>query len=181
MYRGWWSRLRGGGFFPLDGLGWVMSGEERTDCSPGHNFGFTTEVRHWFSFEGGEQLTFSGDDDVWVFIGGQLALDLGGVHSLLTGTITLGADGNATCTGDCAQPTRALGLEVGRVYEVALFHAERRGCGSNFRLDLRGFDRAPSVCEEMCGDGIRTRSEECDDGNEVNDDGCTNECELTIG
>ncbi|WP_083457823.1 DUF4215 domain-containing protein [Sandaracinus amylolyticus] len=169
----------GGGFFPLDGQGWVEALVEREDCTPAHNFGFTSEVRYWFVFEGGEQLTFSGDDDVWVFVGGQLALDLGGIHGELTGTITLNADGTASCTGSCVQPSRNLGLEVGRIYEVALFHAERRGCGSNFRLDLNGFDRIQSSCQEVCGDGILTRGEQCDDGNEVDDDECGNDCEFT--
>ncbi len=173
-------------FFPLDQAGWVLSGEELPDpgCTGGHNFGFTSEVRDWFVFRGGETLTFSGDDDVWVFIGGKLALDLGGVHSLLGATITLDAGGNVTCTalnpGACVQPSRALGLQVGKVYEIALFHAERRGCGSNFRLDLAGFQRSKSTCSEVCGDGITTRSEECDDGNNKDDDDCTNACKFNV-
>ena len=54
--------------FPLDGQGWVAAGKENTanasDGTTGHNFGFTSEIRHFFQFKGGEKLTFSGDDDV---------------------------------------------------------------------------------------------------------------------
>ena len=57
----------------------------------GNNFSFTSELRYPFTYQGGEVFSFSGDDDVWVFVNGILAVDLGGVHQRVTGTITLNA------------------------------------------------------------------------------------------
>jgi hypothetical protein len=48
------------------------------------NFYFTTEVRYLFRYGGTSgTLAFFGDDDVWVFVNGQLAVDLGGTHERL--------------------------------------------------------------------------------------------------
>ena len=92
---------------------------------------------------------------MWVFVNGRLAVDLGGVHGALSGSVSLDA------------AAAALGLTVGGIYEVALFQAERHTTQSNYRLTLTGFEAVRSRCDFVCGDGIVTRSERCDDG--VND------------
>jgi fibro-slime domain-containing protein len=188
------------GFFPLDGRGWVALGKEtaRTSIAPGHNFHFTTEARYWFAFQGGENLAFFGDDDVWVFVNGMLALDIGGIHSQVNGQFTLNADGTATsCVenvpGDQGNnpagpapncSTVSLGLVKGQVYEVAVFNAERHVGGSNFQLTIKGFNNQPSVCTPICGDGFVVGTEQCDRGNlNVVPSGntygaCTTQCKL---
>ena len=139
---------------------------------PLHNFSFTSEVRYWFKYESGKtyQLDFVGDDDVWLFINKHLAVDLGGIHTPVQGSVTV----------DAAMASK-LGLANGNVYEAAVFQAERQTTSSSYKLTLSGFNAAPSDCRAMCGDGILAIGEECDDGASNGTGGygaCSSNCTL---
>ena len=131
-----------------------------------HNFSFTSEVQYWFRYDQNTnaRLDFTGDDDVFVFVNGHLAVDLGGIHVPMDGSVTI----NATSANK-------FGLMAGNVYKIVVFQAERKRYGSSFRLTLSGFEATPSDCTAICGDGILSFGEECDDG--INDGGY-GECDV---
>jgi len=99
-------------FFPIDNDGFK-------DRTQGHNFFFTLEMHHIFKYHGGEVFMFRGDDDLWVFIGGKLVIDLGGTHMAMERTVKLDE----------------LNLTVGDILPLDLFFAERHTGDSNFRIE----------------------------------------------
>lgn len=103
-------------FFPIDGRGFGNGPD------PSHNYLFTTEAHTLFTYTGSERFTFRGDDDLWVFINGKLAVDLGGLHTPLEESV------------DFHDNESQLGIEVGQTYPMDIFHAERHTVQSNFRI-----------------------------------------------
>ncbi len=107
-------------FFPIDDMGF---GNEGQGEGGEHNFAFTFELHTEFTYREGQVFTFVGDDDLWAFINGKLAVDVGGLHSAQTASVDLDAE------------AARLGVVVGETYALDLFHAERHTDQSNFHVE----------------------------------------------
>ncbi|MDG5816893.1 fibro-slime domain-containing protein [Chitinispirillales bacterium ANBcel5] len=116
-------------FFPLDGRGFRFDDTRYGEGwnawfqdSSRHNYSFTMELNWKFQMREGLEFHFLGDDDVWVFINGKLAIDLGGVHWPAAGTIYMDSI------------AESHGLEYGEIYTFDMFYAERHTHGSTIQV-----------------------------------------------
>lgn len=120
------SGQSGSGFFPIDDgtlYATPFGNQVPTNAEPpymgqSHNYSFTMEIDTVFTYQGGETFNFRGDDDVFVYINNQLAINLGGVHGPETASVSVDS----------------LGLTKGLTYPLNFFSAERHVTGSNIEF-----------------------------------------------
>ena len=72
---------------------------------------------------------FSGDDDLWVFIDGKLAMDIGGIHQPTSGTIDF--KNQTVIANGVEQSFDFSDLYDGEKHTLQVFYIERGGCDSN--------------------------------------------------
>ena len=193
------SDKQDGYFFPFDGADEVFTETneklEQTDLtcnSPGvnHFYGMTMTAefiqppqgRVTLPGEGTEGkpmvFSFSGDDDIWVFIDGVLVMDLGGIHNSAGGSIDF-STGKVTLENPGGTPAeitttireryvKALGTEFNEsgftentfadnsYHTLQVFYLERGAGASNLKIDFNIKSRPENSVYKMdqYGNGI---------------------------
>lgn len=119
-------------FYPIDGLGYdAILGDttDKTNTSgngvrPEHpNGSYTLRGEAQFVYQDNLYFEFSGDDDVYMYVNGVLALDLGGAHGICTKRVNL-KDVATKCH-----------LTPGEVATFTFFYMERNSDASNFKIE----------------------------------------------
>lgn len=116
------------GFYPLENLGYEQPGLlTKTSVIDGNNrngdFTLRGESQFVYNKDSNLYFTFTGDDDVYMYINGTLALDLGGAHGRNSKTVNLN-DLDAT----------KYGLKEGQVATFTFFYMERCSDASTFGI-----------------------------------------------
>lgn len=116
-------------FYPIENLGYEQPGllKQTSEVNKGEKNGnFTLRGEAQFIYNKNDNLffTFKGDDDVYMYINGVLALDLGGAHGSNTKTVKLN-DLNA----------ETYGLVDGKVATFTFFYMERCSDASTFSIE----------------------------------------------
>lgn len=117
------------GFYPLENLGYEQPGLLKNTSftdSKHRNGSFTLRGESQFVYNKDSNLyfQFTGDDDVYMYINGVLALDLGGAHGRNSKTVNLN-DLDAT----------KYGLKEGQVATFTFFYMERCSDASTFGIE----------------------------------------------
>jgi fibro-slime domain-containing protein len=120
-------------FLPLSNKGFkgdCPNVDTSDTCWRRTNFAYTLEFHKQFVYKPGQKFTFEGDDDTWIFINDSLVVDLGGMHSPISGTADLDALG------------KKLHMVIGNTYWLDFFYCERMSPGSDIRITTNMFSYA---------------------------------------
>lgn len=139
----------------------VLSTGTIKDTLVNRNYNFVMVSEGEFVYHADDELffDFEGDDDVYLFINGELVMDIGSAHSIDGARINVNDYVNAAKAGTLGSSERneALALEEGNVYTFKFYYMERHSYGSNIRVttNIRVTDPAMQTTKTAWQDGNR--------------------------
>ncbi len=149
----------------------VLSTTIDMDTYVNRNFNYVIHGHGNFDYKAIDELyfRFEGDDDVYLFINGELVLDIGSAHGIdkvdfyLRDYVTAAWD--AVNKGNATERDKKLALEDGKSYRFDFFYMERHGFGANMRIQTNIHVTDPNMLTEKTA---------YQNGIEINDGGIVN-------
>lgn len=129
-----------GDFYPLDDISFSNGDNVNKD---GHNHLFTMNFAIPFTVMADDSETFeiTADDDTFVYVGMDLALDMGGIHEATNGKIAINEKGEVY-TAIMGEELAYSGIQItkneGSI--IRIFHADRDANESVFKIRLTGMN-----------------------------------------
>jgi fibro-slime domain-containing protein len=92
-----------------------------------HNFGFSVMGSGEFIYrtDSADIFEFTGDDDMWIFLDGKLAADIGGVHEAISANIDIQAYGRSQGWGDSTK------------HAINFFYTDRQTTETNLKIRMK--------------------------------------------
>ena len=135
------------------------------------NYNYVLQCSGVFTYTENDGLffDFAGDDDVYLFINGQLVLDIGGAHAITTVNMNVNdyvyAARAAVAAGSTNPRDLALALEDGEDYSFDFYYMERHTSGANMRI-------ATNI--RVSDPNLKTEKKAYQNGQELNNGGLVN-------
>jgi len=142
-------------FYPLDAAEFSKGDFVNDD---GHNHLFTMNFAVPFTVlgSGAEEFTIKADDDTFVYVGNELAIDMGGVHEATTGRFVVRENGEIYAgVEDEELAYTGVNVQVGEGSIVRIFHADRDASDSMFDVKFSGMNLSVTSTELAQGEGVQ--------------------------
>ncbi len=118
------------GFYPIDDFEHENNSKTNNQQRK-HNYHFCMKIETSFTYKKGQKFAFEGDDDMWVYVNKELALDIGGIHGPTPGSINM---------DDLFDDS-----DLGKKQDFKIFYCERQTSQSNLKIQTDIDFDAPQV------------------------------------
>ena len=149
-------------FYPLDEIDFSSGDKVNVD---GHNHLFTMNFAVPFTVttSGDESFEIVADDDTFVYVEKELALDMGGIHEALTGKLTINEAGEVY-TGVGEEELAYSGIQVAKDEGsiVRIFHADRDAEDSVLKMRFSGMNLTVVQTQLADADGVQVAYDPAD-------------------